>query len=129
MFLSSVIFIVFLRVFASCVVILFLSWRLIFSFDFAHRLFLFSLLEPHSELQRTWLYRKFRKSNLYFFYVKVMKRSHFFLSKISFSGFCPYFHGRAHQGNFFFPIFGVPLLTNRINQKLPWTGPKKCNTK
>ena len=91
--------------------------------------YFFSLLEPHSELQRTWLYRKFRKSNLYFFYVKVMKRSHFFLSKISFSGFCPYFHGRAHQGNFFFPIFGVPLLTNGINQKLPWTGPKKCNTK
>ena len=72
--------------FEFCVVIFFLVLEAHIFFSISLVDYFFSLLEPHSELQRTWLYRKFRKSNLYFFYVKVMKkiplffaRSHFFL--------------------------------------------------
>ena len=125
----KLIFLVFLRVFCILRSDFFCLGGSYFFFDFARRLFFsasWSLIVSQSV---PGYIESLENPICIFFYVKVMKRSHFFLSKIPFSGFCPYFHGRAHQGNFFFPISGVPLLTNRINQKLPWTGPKKTETK
>ena len=51
-----------------------------------------------------------------------------FLKNVPFF-FSPLFHGRYRQGNFFFPNFGWPLLTNRIPQKLPWSIPFQTDTK
>ena len=116
----------FLRVFCILRSDIFLSWRLIFFFRFRSQIIFSASWSLIVSSSVPGYIESLENPICIFFYVKVMKRSRFFLSKISFSGFCPYFHGRAHQGNFFFfPIFGVPLLTNRINHKLPWTGPNK----
>ena len=100
-----------------------------FFFDFARRLFFSASWSLTVSSSVPGYIESLENPICIFFYVKVMKRSHFFLSKISFSGFCPYFHGRAHQGNFFFFDFRVTPPYKWHKPKVALGRPKKVQNK